>query len=111
MLMLSLRTIAIRGGLSAAICFVASHVFAIYLTHQHPAHRSSFYGQLFRIHEFKATPWMCCNYHYLFCLMTCLAFVFFDIFRVWLFDRVEGIKIKGRQAPADHCALQRQDGE
>jgi hypothetical protein len=98
MIMLSLRTIAIRGGLGTAVCFVASHVFAIYLTHQHPAHRSSFYHQLFRMREFKETPWMCCKYHYLFCLTTCLGSVFFDIFRAKLFDTVGDLEISARQA-------------
>jgi hypothetical protein len=93
LVMLAFRTFAVTGALGGAVCFVAAHVFAIYLTHQHPAFRSSFYHDWFRVSEHKATPDACCRNHVRFVVTTCVASVLFDVYRARLFalcERAEG---------------------
>jgi hypothetical protein len=92
LVMLSFRTFTLTGGPGNAVCFVAAHVFAIYLTHQHPAFRSSFYSEWFRAHEHKDPPWECCRNHIRFVFTTCLFSVLFDVYRAKAFALVEKIE-------------------
>jgi hypothetical protein len=70
----------------------------LYPTHQHPLLRSSFYYDFFRILEQKGDPWTCCRNHYLFCLITCVVSVFFDLFRRKAFSAAEALETQLRRA-------------
>jgi hypothetical protein len=98
LVMLGFRTFTITGGPGNAVCFVAAHIFAIYLTHQHPAFRSSFYHDWFRITENKGTPDICCRNHIRFVLTTCIASVLFDVYRAKLFALCERLEFAARTA-------------
>jgi hypothetical protein len=99
--MLSFQTLKMEGSAGNAICFLSAYVFAIYLTHQHPAWRSMMYSLGFRAAEQKDTPEQCCRSHFLFVFSTCLISILFDVYRGRMFAWWQAVEAWMEVKPMD----------